>query len=297
MKKLIFLIPLFLFAFFDFSPCLKKYSFIKNSIPVTKNLSIVFNNKNCIKYDPFTNMCLIKANNKKVVKFYENPKLAWWMASIKKDKIYVGNFAEDMVFFKHAKLSVKSLKHSVISDMFCRAYGIGRGDGFIKSEFVKHFVNYGCWGDVGIDVDENMKIVSFDPFYVKGLSLGEKIILINNKKATPESFSKYILLGKIGDIVKIKTNKHSYKIKIRKKIYKFTPLIHFGIYVDKYLTIIKLPEKLKEKYYIKEGAKIIKINNQKVSTIKELKKALSTYKNVTITLNFQGIILNIPLRQ
>ncbi|GAX86840.1 conserved hypothetical protein [Lebetimonas natsushimae] len=296
MKKLIFLFPLFLFAFVDFSPCLKKYSFIKNYIPVTKNLSIVFDNKNCIKYDPFTKMCLIKSKNKKVVKFYENPKLAWWMASIKKNKIYVGNFAEDMNFLTPAKLSVKSLKNSVISDMFCRAYGIGRGEGFIKSEFVKHFINYGYWGDIGIDVDENMKIASFDPFYVKNLSIGEKIISINNKKATPENFSKYILLGKVGDIVKIKTDKHSYKIKIRKKIYKFTPLMHFGIYVDKNLIITRLPEKLKEKYYIKEGAKIIKVNNQKVSTLKELKKALSTYKNVTITLNFQGINLNIPLR-
>jgi hypothetical protein len=296
MKKLIFLIPLFLFAFIDFSPCLKKYSFIKNSIPVTKNLSIVFDTEKCVKYDPFTHMCLVKSKNKKVVKFYKSPKLAWWMASIKKNKIYIGNFAEDMVFFKPAKLSVKSLKNSVISDMFCRAYGIGIGDGFIKSEFVKHFITYGYYGDIGIDVDENMKIISFDPFYVKGLSLGEKIISINNKKATPENFSKYILLGKMGNIVNIKTDKHFYRIKIRKKIYEFTPLLHFGIYVDKNLMIKKLPKKLKEKYFIKEGAKIIKINNQKVSALKELKKALSTYKNVTITINFKGIILNIPLR-
>jgi hypothetical protein len=230
MKKLIFLFPLFLFAFIDFTPCVKKYSFIQNSIPITKNLSIVFDNKNCVKYDAFTHMCLIKSKNKKIVKFYENPKLGWWMASIKKNKIYVGNFAEDMDFFS-AKLSVKSLKNSVISDMFCRAYGIGRGNGFIRSEFVKHFVKYGYWGDIGIEVDENMKVISFDPFYVKGMKLGEKIILINNKKATPKIFSKYILFGKIGDVVIIKTNKHLYKLRIRKKIYNFTPLMHFRIVV------------------------------------------------------------------
>jgi hypothetical protein len=296
MKKIIFIIPLFLFAFIDLTPCLKKYSFIENSIPVSKNSSIVFGNKNCIKYDPFTGMCLIKEKNKKTVKFYDNPKLAWWMASIKKNKIYVGNFAEDMNFLTPAKLSVKTLKNSVISDMFCRAYGIGRADGFIKSEYIKHFIKYGCWGDVGIDTDENMKIISFDPFYVKGLRLGEKIISINARPATPQIFSKYILLGKPGNIVEIKTAKHIYKIKIRKKEYGFTPLMHFGIVVDKNLTVIKLPDNLKEKYYIKEGAKLIKINNKKISSFNELKKALSTYKNVTITLNFQGIILNIPLR-
>jgi hypothetical protein len=202
-----------------------------------------------------------------------------------------------MEFLNPAKLSVKILKNSVISDMFCRAYGIGGEDGFIKSEFVKHFVNYGYWGDVGINVDKHLKIVSFDPFYVKGMSLGEKIILINNKKATSEIFSKYILLGKLGDIVKIKTDKKIYKIKIRKKIYKFTPLFYYGIDVNEKLIVTKLPKSLKNRYYIKEGAKIIKVNDKKVFNLNELKKAFSTYKNVTITLNFNGMILNIPLRR
>jgi len=296
MKKLIFIFPIFLFAFIDFSPCVQKYSFITNSIPVNKNLSIVFGKQNCIKYDPFTNMCLIRHKNKKIVKFYENPKLAWWMASVKKNKIYVGNFAEDMFFLTPAKLSVKTLNNSVISDMFCRAYGIGNNNGFIKSTFVKHFIKYGYWGDIGIDVDENMRVISFDPFYVRGLNLGEKILLINNQKANIKIFSKYILLGKVGNLVIIKTNKGIYKIKIRKKIYDFTPLMHFGIKVDKNLVVTKLPKTIKKRYYIKEGAKLIKINNKKITSFSELKKALSTYKNVTITLNFQGIEINIPLR-
>jgi hypothetical protein len=68
MKKLVFLIPLFLFAFIDFYPCLKKYSFIKDSIPVSKNLSVTFKKNNCFKYDPFTKMCLIRHKNKKAKK-------------------------------------------------------------------------------------------------------------------------------------------------------------------------------------------------------------------------------------
>jgi hypothetical protein len=297
MKKfLFFFFPLFLFAFIDFSPCLKKYSFIKDSIPVSKNLSVTFKKNNCFKYDPFTKMCLIHHKNKKIVKFYFNPKLGWWMASIKKDKIYIGNFAEDMDFFS-AKLSVKSLKNSIISDMFCRAYGIGIGSGFIRSEFVKHFVKYGYWGDIGIDVDDEMKIVSFDPFYVKGMSLGEKVLLINGKKANVRNFSKYVLLGKVGNRVKIKTNKKVYVLKIRKKIYNFTPLLHFGIKVNKELIVVKFPKEIKEKYLLKEGAKIIKVNNRKIYDLNSLKKLLSTYKNVTITVDFDGIVLNISLRR
>ena len=119
MKKIILLFPLFLFAaFVNFSPCLKKYDFIEDLIPVSINFSVTFNKNNCFKYDPFTGICVIKQKNKKVVKFFYKPKLAWWMASIKKDEIYVGNFAKDNVFFTPAKLSVKSVKNSVIAICF-----------------------------------------------------------------------------------------------------------------------------------------------------------------------------------
>jgi hypothetical protein len=57
-----------------------------------------------------------------------------------------------------------------------------------------------------------------------------------------------------------------------------------------------MPKSLKTRYYIKEGAKIIKVNNKKVFDSSGLKKLLSNYKNVTITIDFNGIILNIPLR-
>jgi len=294
MKKLIFFLPLFLFALADFSPCLKKYSFIQNSIPISYNLSLTFNKQNCIKYDPFTKMCFIQSKNKKIVKFFNIPKLAWWMASIKKNEIYIGNYAKEMFLFSPAKLSVKTLKNSVISDMFCRAYGAGRSGGFIEGAYINHFLKDGYWGDIGIDIDKNMQITSLDPFYVSGLKVGDKIKFINHHKATPERFAKYILLAKKDQIVTI--NK-KYKIKVRKKIYLFTPLIHYGIEVDKNLIITKLPQNIKNRYFLQEGGKIIKVNNKNISSFNELKKALSYNKNVTITINFNGIILNIPLRK
>jgi len=298
MKKLIFLIPLFLLAsnYPDFRPCLKKYSFIKNYIPVTKTKSITFIKKNCIDYDPFTGMCVVKSANKKVVKFFKNPKLGWWAASIKSNEIYVGNYAKDALFFSPALLSVKSVKNSVVTDMFCRAVGIGRGDGFIKGDMVNHFIKYGYWGDVGIEVDENMKIVSFDPFYVKYIKTGEKIVKINNKKATPEIFTKTVLEGIKGKKVVLNINGKNIKLPIRKKKYLYTPLEHFGISVNDQLIITKLPEKLQQIYFIKPGAKIIKVNGMKIKTFEELKKALSIYKNVTISLQQQGITATIPLR-
>jgi len=298
MKKLLFFIPLFLFAstFPNFRPCLEKYSFIKNSIPVTKTKSITFNKLDCINFDPFTGMCVIKHKNKKFIRFFKNPKLGWWAASVKKNEIYVGNFAKDEVFFNPALLSVKSAKNSVITDMFCRAIGIGRGDGFIRGDMVNHFVKYGYWGDAGLEADEDMKIVSFDPFYIKGLHIGDKILKINGKKATPEIFSKYVIQGIEGKKVVLNINGKNIKLSIRKKEYLYTPLNYFGIFIDKNLRITKLSNKIKSRYYIRPGAKIVKVDGKKVSNIFELNQLLSTYKNVTISVLDEGILINIPLR-
>jgi len=298
MKKIFFLLPVFILAgaFPDFRPCLKKYSFIENAVPVTENSSITFRNKNCLKYDPFTQMCLIKSSNKKIVNFATEPKLGWWIASIKRNEIYVGNFAKDSKLLTPAKMSVNTVKNSVITDMFCRAVGIGSQKGFFKGNIIKHFVKYGYWGDVGIEIDENMKITSFDPFYVKGLKLGQKIESINSKPANINSFTEYVLLAKRNDIVTMNIGGKVYKIKIRKKIYGFTPLVHFGIKVDKHLKMIKIPDKIKNRYYINENARIIAVNGKKVSSLSQLNSLLSTYKNVTISVMQQGIVLNIPLR-
>jgi len=296
MKKIIFFIPFFLYAaVIDFSVCYKKYSFINNLIPVTKNRSITFSPvKNYLFYDPFTKMYVVKHKNKKIIKFFKNPSLGWWMAAIKKNSVYGGTYASKGYFLNFSKLSVYSPKNSVISDIFCRAYGIGAGGGFLDAKRIFHFVRYGYWGDVGIVVNKSMRVLYSDPFYTN-IRPGEKILFINSKRATPKVFTDYILLAKAGKRVKIVTNKGLYILKIRKLKYNFTPLSYFGIKVDKNLSAY-LPKKLAEKYFLKKG-KIIKINGKKVTSYNELLYFLSFSKNVTITLRKNGIQLTIPLRK
>ena len=298
--KLLVIFPIFLFAkniCLDFSVCYQKYKNISFLIPVTKNRAITFiKQKKFIFYDPFTKMYVVN-NTKTPVIFYSSAKLGWFMAAINSDVVYGGTFAKDMLFLKPAKLSIKTPVNTIISDIFCRAYGVGNDDGFIKSEYIKHFVKYGYWGDIGIEVDKEMIVKYIDPFYVKGIKVGDKIISINNQKATPKTFSKYILLGKIGNEVKIKTKNSVVYLKIRKKIYNFTPLIHFGIVVDKKLNVIKIPKSIYQKTFIKPPAKLVAINNIKINSFDELKRVLSFYKNVTITLKKDGINIKIPLRQ
>jgi len=297
MKKLLFLLPIFLFGgVLDFRPCLIKYSYIKNSIPISKTKSITFGNKNCIKFDPFTKMCLINSHNKKIVNFFNKPELGWWMASIKNSEIYIGNFAKEGFLLNPSLLSVKTIKNSLVSDLFCRAIGIGDGVGFYKEDLIKHFIKYGYWGDVGIDVNEKLEIISFDPFYVKGIKLKDKIQKINYKKATPKLFKEYILLFKKGKNVVLTINNKDYKLKIRKKDYFFTPLEYFGIKLDENLTLLAIPKKFQTVYFIKPGAKLIKVNQKRVYSLNDVREALSTYKNVTITIKYNELVAQVPIR-
>jgi len=297
MKKLLFLLPIILFgAVLDFKSCLIKYSYIKDSIPISKTKSIVFGNKNCIRFDPFTKMCLVNSNNKKVVKFFNKPKLAWQMASIKNGKIYIGSFAKEGFLLNPSLLSVKTTKNSLISDLFCRAVGIGNGVGFYKEDLIKHFVKYGYWGDVGIEVNEKLEIVNFDPLYIKGIKLKDKIQKINYKKATPKFFRDYILLFKKGKKVVLTINNKNYKLKIRKKDYFFTPLEYFGIKLNENLTILAIPKKLQIVYFIKPGAKLIKVNKKRVYSLEDVRKALSNYKSATVTIKYSKFTSQIPIR-
>ena len=295
MKKLIFFIPIFLLAVIpNFSVCYKKYSFIINSIPVTKTKSVTFlKPKHYLFYDAFSGMYVISHKNNKIIKFNENPRLGWWMGGIKKNSVFVGSYASKGYFLNFSKLSVSVPKNTVISDIFCRAYGVGNG-GFLDKKRLMHFVRYGYWGDIGIKVDKNMKVLYSNPFYTN-IKPGEKILLINNKKATPKSFTDMILLGKAGEKIKITTDKGSFVLKIRKLKYNFTPLLYYGIKVDKNL-IAYLPKNLQNRYFLKSG-KIIKVNGKNVNSFKELLYMLSFDKNVTITLQKNGIEINISLRK
>ena len=294
MRFFLIFFPLFLFAIVDFSPCYQKYKFITTSIPITSKKSITFiKPKKYLYYDPFTHMYVISNFNKRVIKFFDNPKLGWFMAGIKKNAVYGGTYADEGYFLNFSKLSVEIPKNSIVSDLFCRAYGVGSDRGFLDIKKIIHFVKYGYWGDVGIGVDENLKVIYSDPFYTS-IKPGEKILYINSKKATPKVFTDYILLNQVGKRVKIVTDKGRYILKIRKLKYNFTPLEHFGIKVDRNLNVT-LPKNLANKFFLKSG-KLIAVNGKKVTSFENLLYLLSFDKNVTITIKKDGITLEVNLK-
>jgi len=283
-------LPLFLFAsFIDFSPCYKKFDFINNSIPISKSISVkIDKNRNCVYYDKFTNLCFFHSKNRKYVKLFSNFEVGSWAALISNKKIYVGNFVNRAFDLKASLLSINK-KNFLISDIFCRAQGIGNKDGFIDGELIKHFYKYHYWGDIGIDVDSKLRIVSIDPFYVRDFKIGDKILYINSKKATLKLFRKYVLLAKVGDIVNI----NGINIRVRKKVFNFTPLNYFGIYVNKDLSL-NFSNKIKNRYFIEDGSKLLAINKKRVHSFKEVKRILSTTKSGIISIVYNGLFLDIP---
>ena len=141
MKKLLFL-PIFVWGvtYPDFSMCYNKY---KNYsiIPISPNYSISATKpKNFVKYDEDLGIYLIKQPNKHYLHFKKSH-LGVWIASITKDSIYSGNYAEYQTsLYKPAQFSSKIKKGSILSDIFCNPIGIGVNGGFLSKTYIKKFI-------------------------------------------------------------------------------------------------------------------------------------------------------------
>jgi len=202
MKKFIFFLPLFLFSFTypDFSMCYKEYKDY-SIIPISKNYSITaITQKNYIKYDENLGIYLIKTKNKKYLHFRKSH-LGVWLASITKNSIYSGNYAEYQTSMKNpAKFSTKTKPGSIISDIFCNPIGIGVNGGFITKTYIKKFITYTPKSTqhlkfLGIIYNKNLIITKILPNSIASrhyIQTGSKIIKINNKKITLNNFPKNI---------------------------------------------------------------------------------------------------------
>jgi len=192
MKKLFIVIPLlgYSLTYPDFSLCYKKY---KNYsiIPVSKHYSVTsIKPKKFIKYNENYGIYLIKTNNKHYLHF-KNSHLGVWLASIKKNMIYSGNYAEYPQKNTPAKFSTKTTVGSIMTDIFCNPIGIGVKGGFLTANKIKKFItskpfvaNTNIFKFIGIVIDNDLTVTKIipnswaDKHY---LPIGSKIIQINNK--------------------------------------------------------------------------------------------------------------------
>jgi len=200
--KLFLFFPFFLFAvtmYPDFSICYKKY---KNysTIPISKNYSISATKpKHYEKYIEKLGIYLIKKRNNHFIHFKKSH-LGVWIASISKNSIYSGNYAEYQTsLFNPAKISTKTTTGSIITDIFCRPIGVGVKGGFISKSYFNKLILYKVptktpLKRVGILFDNNFIVTKIIPNSLASkhyISVGSKILKINNKKVSKE-FPKII---------------------------------------------------------------------------------------------------------
>jgi len=202
MKKLFFL-PMLSFAlttYPDFSMCYKKYKNYK-IIPISKNYSITSTQpKQYVKYDDKFGIYLIHKKNRKYLHFKKSH-LGVWIASITKDSIYSGSYAEyQRSMLNPAKISTKTKPASIITDIFCNPIGIGVKGGFLSKSYISKFITYKPKDKqplkhIGIIFDKSFTITKILPNSIASkryISVGSKVIKINNQKKFINQFPKNI---------------------------------------------------------------------------------------------------------
>ena len=227
MKKLIFF-PIFLFGittYPDFSMCYKKY---KNYsvIPISKDYSVSATKpKSFMRYDKILGLYLIKTKNKRYLHFKKSH-LGVWVASITKNSIYSGNYAEYQTsLYLPAKISSTTKEGAIICDIFCNPIGIGVKGGFLSQKFIspftkvkpkviKHPLKF-----MGIIFDKNLIITKIIPNSVTQkhyIKLGSKIVKINNIKVSNQKEILNLLKNKKDVTITIKQDGFDFTFKVKK---------------------------------------------------------------------------------
>jgi len=200
MKKLLFL-PIFAFGittYPDFSMCYNKYKNL-SIIPISKHYSITANpQKQYIK--KIFGIYIIKHYNKHYIHFKKSH-LGVWIASISKNSIYSGNYAEYQKSITNpAKISTKTKPGSIITDIFCNPIGIGVDNGFISKTYINKLLTYKpkqtqYLKQIGILYNKNLIITKILPNSIASrhyIQVGSKLIKINGQKIDINNFPKKI---------------------------------------------------------------------------------------------------------
>ena len=227
MKKLIF-IPIFLFGittYPDFSMCYKKY---KNYsvIPISKDYSVsAIKPKSFMRYDKILGLYLIKTKNKRYLDFKKSH-LGVWVASITKNSIYSGNYAEYQTsLYSPAKISSTTKEGAIVCDIFCNPIGIGVKGGFLSQKFISPFIKVKPkvikhpLKFMGIIFDKNLIITKIIPNSVTQkhyIKLGSKIVKINNIKVSNQKEILNLLKNKKDVTITIKQDGFDFTFKVKK---------------------------------------------------------------------------------
>ncbi len=328
MKIFISLIIIYNFAFStsfvypNFKQCYNKniksivYFGNTRAMAIAKHYAVAYLKKRpqypFIKRDPFLHLYLFYSSKiLHPVKLKNTDKLSLgeWLASMKNNSLYIGNFSERGIGLdSYFRQNGKTPPNSMITCLCCDIYGLGIGGGkFISSNFIKRLLTSTeiFYGDIGVRFarhGKNIIVSRAKPFFPKqSLKVGDIIKKIDGKKIkTVEEATNAILLQKRNHVVKIeffrKNALHVVKIKVlnryrvKKTVAKSNNsfLKNRGIFFDDKMKIKRISKhSFGEKSGLKIGDKLLQINQISVKNQNDAKKIFSKIKNKEANLLFE----------
>jgi hypothetical protein len=302
MKKvsilIVFITELFsLTTYPDFSLCYEKYNKYSGTIPVSSEYSISFEKPiNYFKYDEILQVYIIKNKNKNYIKFKNEPKLGIWISSIGENYIYVGNYAKSSFGLNKALSSSYSPKGSIVTDIFCNVYGVGAGDNkFITYKYIKYILQNNSFRNIYFELNDKCIITNKDFDKNRDFKIGDQILDVDNHKYNCSKISDYIIMGREDSVINVKVLRNGNILNLKAKFYKeekeeINYLLPVGIITDNNLKITKiLPDSIAQKHYVATSSQITNINGIEVKTLDDANKIMMISKDVTITLEQNGV--------
>ena len=265
-------------------------------IPVSSYNRLVFSAKKpkgkILKYDPFLSLYLVKSTKKFKYPFKINNHLALGYASVNAKRSIEGKIIKQQIGLdSFAQFSDKITSPALLTNSCCSLEGIVTSRGIIQKAYIERFLKAKDtrYSDIGIRVkDINHKVVVTRVNIFKNIPLkkGDILISLNGKKIkNSASFMRKILFSKIGKRHLIKFKRLNKYKKVYIKSYtrygggyiSDTFLENQGLYFSNDLVILKISDKF-EKYGLKVGDRLLKINEKYIYSIEDLGSNLESFK-------------------
>lgn len=243
-----------------------------------------------IKSDPFLSLYLVKEKKAFKYPFVLSNTSKARQASLNNTMTIRGKIVKKQTGINSlASFSEAVSFPSLIVNEYCAIDGIVTEKGIIQKSYLEHFLNAkdNFYGDIGIRVeDRGSKVIvsELNPFLnQKRFVLNDEVITFDEKKIKDSAeLMESILFAKKASKHKLTVLRNNKKKIISAVVQKRvgggelsdTFLENKGLYFDKDLTLAKVAE---GKHFggIKEGDKLVKINNVSVKNYEDVRKELS----------------------
>lgn len=272
-------------------------------IPVTKTKTLVYSqqkpNEKILKYDKFLELYLVESKNYFEFPFRINYFLSSGCAAISKDDAKEGEVLSPQVGLNHlAKFTQHFTTPKVLVNSCCALEGIVTQDGVIEKEYIDRFIKSDDlrYSDIGIRLDPSAKgvIVSRVNPYIKNnpFLVGDEIISFDGKSVKDgASFMRNLLFAKVGSKHKVKVKRGGKHLEFEVTTYERvgggvlsdTFLESIGLYFSKDFELIGLSKEY-EKYGLKVGDRLVKVNSEIVKNDDDLSRHLGSFQTKTALL-------------